>query len=60
LKLEELDVASGFSQITKIGKYLNHIPKYWQYKVTKVFDTLLGYQFIASCHPEFISGSTRF
>ncbi len=47
LKLLELDTASGFSQITKIGKYLNYIPKYWQYKITKIFDTLLGYQFVA-------------
>lgn len=49
LKLLELDTASGFSQITKIGNYLNYIPKYWQYKITKLWDTLLGYQFIAIC-----------
>lgn len=49
LKLEEFDVASGFSQITRIGKYLNYIPKYWQYRITKRFDALLGYQLIAVC-----------
>lgn len=51
LKIEEFVTASGFSQISKIGKYLNRIPKYWQYKITKIFDTLLGYQFIAICTP---------
>lgn len=47
LKLLELDFSSGFSQITKIGKYLNHIPKYWQYQISKFWPTLLAYQFIA-------------
>lgn len=50
LKIIDMDVASGFSQITKIGKYLNYIPKYWQYKITKRLNTLLGYQFIAICN----------
>ncbi len=49
LRIEKLDAASGFSQITRIGKYLNMIPKYWQYRITKIWDTLLGYQFIAFC-----------
>lgn len=49
LYIERIDAASGFSQITKIGKYLNIIPKYWQYRITKMWDTLLGYQFIAYC-----------
>ncbi|MBI2617032.1 class I SAM-dependent methyltransferase [Candidatus Gottesmanbacteria bacterium] len=44
--LRELDVASGFSQITAIGKYLNYTPKNIQYHITKAFPTLLGYQFI--------------
>jgi len=48
-KIEEIEASSGFSQITKIGKYLNHIPKYWQYKITRLRDTLLAYQFIAVC-----------
>lgn len=49
LKVEILDSASGFSQITFLGKYLNHIPKIWQYQITRLFDTLLTYQFIAVC-----------
>lgn len=49
LHIEEVDVSSGFSQITFVGKYLNHIPKIWQYRMTKVWDTLLAYQFIAVC-----------
>lgn len=49
LRIEEVDVSSGFSQITFVGKYLNHIPKIWQYKITKLFPTLLGYQFIIIC-----------
>lgn len=46
---EEVDASSGFSQITLIGKYLNHIPKVWQYRLTKMWDTLLAYQFIVVC-----------
>lgn len=49
LVVDKIDVASGFSQITLCGKYLNHIPKYWQYNITKLWDTLLAYQFIALC-----------
>lgn len=49
LKIENIDTASGFSQITIIGKYLNMIPKYWQYRITKIWDTFLSYQFIAYC-----------
>lgn len=49
LKIIEFDVASGFSQITLIGKYLNRIPKYWQYRITRLFPTILGYQFIIVC-----------
>ncbi len=49
LKIVDFDAASGFSQITLIGKYLNSIPKYWQYRITKLFPTLLGYQFIIVC-----------
>lgn len=49
LNIERIDAASGFSQITIFGKYLNMIPKYWQYRITKMWDTLLGYQFIAFC-----------
>ncbi len=49
LRIIDFDTASGFSQITLIGKYLNRIPKYWQYKITKLFPTLLGYQFIIVC-----------
>lgn len=45
-KLQTLDMSSGFSQITAIGKYLNYIPKSVQYQITKNFDTLLAYQFI--------------
>lgn len=45
--LDKIDVASGFSQITLIGKYLNKLPKRWQYEITRLFPTLLGYQFIA-------------
>lgn len=48
-EIEQCDVASGFSQITLIGKYLNYIPKYWQYQMTKLLPTLLGYQFIVVC-----------
>lgn len=44
--VEDFDVASGFSQITTIGKYLDHIPKSIQYHITKLFPTLLGFQFI--------------
>lgn len=49
LHIKELDIASGFSQITLIGKYLNYVPKSWQYKISKKWDTLLAYQFIAEC-----------
>ena len=49
LKIIDFDTASGFSQITLIGKYLNHVPKYWQYRITKLFPAILGYQFIAVC-----------
>jgi len=48
-KIEEMDFSSGFSQIPKMGKYLNYIPKYWQYKITHFWNTLLAYQFIAIC-----------
>ncbi|MCL4338977.1 class I SAM-dependent methyltransferase [Patescibacteria group bacterium] len=50
LKLKTFDTASGFSQISWFGHYLNHIPKIWQYKITRLFDTLLAYQFIAFCN----------
>jgi 2-polyprenyl-3-methyl-5-hydroxy-6-metoxy-1,4-benzoquinol methylase len=49
LRLKKVDYSSGFSQITVFGKYLNYIPKYWQYKITKIFSSLLAYQFIAFC-----------
>lgn len=52
--LKDLDIASGFSQITAIGKYLDYIPKSMQYQITKLFPTLLGFQFIgvfAHIHP---------
>lgn len=49
LEIEKVDSACGFSQISLIGKYLNHIPKYWQYKITRFWDTLLAYQFILVC-----------
>lgn len=48
-KIVDFDTASGFSQITLIGKYLKHIPKYWQYRITKLMPTVLGYQFIGVC-----------
>src|SRR3989344_7324364 len=44
LKIIDFDTASGFSQITLIGKYFNSVPKYWQYRITKLFPALLGYQ----------------
>ncbi len=49
LKIIDFDAASGFSQITLIGKYFNSVPKYWQYRITKLFPALLGYQFIIVC-----------
>lgn len=54
LRLEEFDAASGFSQITLIGKYLNYIPKLWQYRITEIFDTLLAYQFVAVCRRQYL------
>lgn len=48
-QIEKIDVSSGFSQITLLGKYLNYIPKIWQYRITKLADTLLAYQFIFIC-----------
>ena len=49
LIIEDLEISSGFSQISVIGKYLDKIPKYWQYIISKKFPSLLGYQFIAIC-----------
>lgn len=45
-KIQEIDISSGFSQVSKIGKYLNLIPKAIQYKITKVWDEGLAYQLI--------------
>lgn len=50
LNLIDFDSACGFSQIILIGKYLNKIPKYLQYYITRCLDALLAYQFIAICN----------
>ncbi|MBM3283665.1 class I SAM-dependent methyltransferase [Candidatus Gottesmanbacteria bacterium] len=58
LKLLDFDVVSGFSQITLIGRLLDFIPKYLQYKISKLWDTLLGYQFIAIITDSSTSGKS--
>ncbi|OGG12676.1 hypothetical protein A3D77_04125 [Candidatus Gottesmanbacteria bacterium RIFCSPHIGHO2_02_FULL_39_11] len=49
LKIAEMDCSSGFSQITQIGKYLNYLPKYIQYEITRRWMSFLAYQFIVTC-----------
>lgn len=47
--IEQLYVPSDFGQIPGIGRFLRHVPKGLQYRVTRALPTLLGVQFIAVC-----------
>lgn len=49
--IEKIDYSSDFGQIPLLGRYLRHTPKVVQYKVTQMFPTLLGIQFIIVSKP---------
>ncbi len=46
---EEKTVSADFGQLPVLGRFLRHIPKIWQYILTKMFPTLLGVQFVWKC-----------
>ncbi len=43
-------VSADFGQVPVFGRFLRHIPKIWQCKITQLAPTLLGVQFVWKCH----------
>lgn len=49
LKVEKLDYSADFGQIPFFGRILKKLDKKVQYLITRIFNSLLGVQFIAVC-----------
>ena len=47
--IEHIEVSSDFGQIPFIGRVLRHIPKRWQYYLTKWMSELFAVQYVAIC-----------
>lgn len=60
LKLDELDYSSDFGQLPFIGRIARKMPKIMQYRLTKMFPTLLTAQFIAVCSNSSTSGESLY
>lgn len=49
-KIEKMDYSADFGQLPfYFGRLFNFVPKKLQYRITKIFNTLLAVQFIAVC-----------
>lgn len=49
LEVQEIDYSSDLGQLPALSRITKHIPKILQYKITRLFDTLLAVQFIVLC-----------
>lgn len=50
--IENIETSSDFGQIPMIGRFFRHLPKRWQYYVTKWVSELLAVQYVVICHAD--------